>query len=230
MARKLVDKRAQFKSRVGVPGRYTARADRAATLFPLHLAPPPVLAPCTEAPLPEPEPPSAAEPQPSDVRRVREPRIRLTLEWAALQLVPSPALGWGDDGAIFGASWQVTPLLYSFATDARLNRFRSLMVEPIVRHSGSVEAFVSPEYLALPGAFSDRFGVRVGLRGYYGVIERGDYLSLSLASSYFRFPDHEGVTFEAGAYVLFGNLGFTLAFSPGFDAAPVLFSTRLRFF
>src|SRR5690606_29018398 len=60
MARKLGDKRAQFKSRVGVPGRYTARADRAATLFPLHLAPPPVLAPCTEAPLPEPEPPSAA--------------------------------------------------------------------------------------------------------------------------------------------------------------------------
>jgi hypothetical protein len=120
--------------------------------------------------------------------------------------------------------------LYSFATDARLHRWRWLVVEPIVRQSGSVELFVSPEYLALDGGIGARFGLRGGLRAYFGLIGRGDNLSVSLGSAYYRFRDAEGLSFEAGAYVLFGAIGLVVTHSPGFDAAPWLATLRVRYF
>jgi hypothetical protein len=212
-------------------------------LFPLALSPPPppLVAPCAAAPLPEPAPPppartpdeagaaGAADVLWADVGAVREPEVALSLDWAILQLLPSPELGVGD-GARFGLRWQLTPLLYSFATDSRLDRWRWLVVEPIVRHSGSIELFASPEYLALDGGVAARFGVRGGLRAYFGLLGRGDNLSVSLGASYYHFRDADGVAFEAGAYVLFGGLGLVLTHSPGFDAAPWLVTLRLRYF
>jgi hypothetical protein len=227
---------------LGVPGWYGqhASARQAFTstrhLFPFHLAPPPLIAPCTENPLPEPAapPPSGTAPDTgviwADVAHVRDPEVEPSLEWALWQLVPSPQLGFGDDSARFGLRWQLTPLLYSFALDSRLDRWRWLVAEPIVRHSGSVELFLSPEYLALDGGIGDRFGLRGGLRAYFGLVGRGDNLSVSLGSSYFRFPDHDGISFEAGAYVLFGALGLVLTHSPGFEPAPWLATLRLRYF
>jgi hypothetical protein len=200
-------------------------------VFPFHLAPAPLIAPCSESPLPEPGPPaSATRVQWADVDTAHDPELEASLVWALLQLVPSPELGAGDDGALFGLRWQLTPLLYSFATDARLDRFRSFIAEPVVRQSGSLELFVSPEYLALEGGAGARFGVRAGVRSYFGLIARGEYLSVSLGSSYFRFRDHEGVAYEAGAYVLFGSLGVQLTYAPGFDAASWLATLRLRYF
>jgi hypothetical protein len=205
-------------------------------VFPLYLAPPPLLAPCAANPLPEPAlPPAAGALREQDViwansAVARDPDVTLSFEWALFQLVPSPQLGFGDDGALFGLRWQVTPVLYSFATDARLSRWRWLMAEPIVRHSGSLELFLSPEYLALDGGIGARFGARAGLRSYFGLIQRGDYLSVSIGSSVFGFRDVEGASFEAGAYVLFGTLGLVLTYSPGFDAAPWLATLRLRYF
>lgn len=200
-------------------------------MFPLYLAPPPLIAPCSESPLPEPAAPvSSASVRWADVDRAHDPELEASLVWALLQLVPSPELGVGDDGALFGLRWQLTPLLYSFATDARLDRFRFFIAEPVVRQSGSLELFVSPEYLALDGGIGARFGVRAGVRSYFGLIARGEYLSASLGSSYFRFRDHEGVAFEAGAYILFGSLGVQLTYAPGFDAATWLGTLRLRYF
>jgi hypothetical protein len=210
-------------------------------LFPLYLSPPPLVAPCAAAPLPEPPPPpepttpeeggaaGAADVLWADVGLVREPDVAASLDWAILQLLPSPQLGVGD-GARFGLRWQLTPLLYSFATDARLDRWRWFVVEPIVRQSGSIELFASPEYLALDGGIAARFGVRGGLRSYFGLLGRGDNLSVSLGASYYHFRDAEGLAFEAGAYVLFGGLGLVLTHSPGFDAAPWLVTLRLRYF
>jgi hypothetical protein len=165
----------------------------------------------------------------ADVDAARDPDVAPSLEWAVWQLVPSPQLGVGD-GARFGLRWQLTPLLYSFATDARLDRWRWLVVEPIVRQSGSVELFVSPEYLALDGGAAARFGVRGGARAYFGLLGRGDNLSVSLGASYYHFRDAEGLAVEAGAYVLFGGLGLVVTHSPGFDAAPWLLTLRLRYF
>lgn len=202
-------------------------------MFPLYLSPPALVAPCPSAPLPEAAPlPDAAPPAAvmwADASVVREPEVAPSLEWAILQLLPSPELGVGD-GARFGLRWQLTPLSYSFATDARLSRWRWLVVEPIVRHSGSIELFASPEYLALDGGVAARFGLRGGLRAYLGLLGRGDNLSVSLAASYYRFRDAEGVAVEAGAYVLFGGLGLVLTHSPGFDAAPWIVTLRLRYF
>jgi hypothetical protein len=160
----------------------------------------------------------------ASVDRAYDPEIELSLDWALFQLVPSPKLGLGADGASFGLGWQLTPLLYSFATDPRLDRWRWFLAEPIVRQSGSIELFVSPEYLA------SRWGGRVGLRSYFGLIGRGDYLSVSIGSSYFRFGAADGVAYEAGAYILFGALGLQLSYSPGFEAASWVTTLRLRYF
>ena len=62
------------------------------------------------------------------------------------------------------------------------------------------------------------------------MIGRGDNLSASLGAAYFRFADQDGISFEAGAYILFGGLGLVLTHSPGFDAAPWLATLRLRYF
>jgi hypothetical protein len=167
---------------------------------------------------------------PAEVDHVREPSPRVSLDWALFQLLPSPGVAIGEQGARFGLRWQLTPVLYSFALDARLSRWRWFVVEPVVRQSGSVELFVAPEYLALDGGLAERLGVRAGLRSYFGVIQRGDYLSLSLGSSYYQFPDARGVSIEAGAQILFGALGLFVEHSPGFDAAPWYVSLRLRYF
>jgi hypothetical protein len=183
------------------------------------------------APCPEAEPPTDAEP-PRGVRwvdpeRVHGPSPRLTLEWLLWQLVPSPELTIGDAGAGFGLQWQLTPLSYAFGIDRRLRPWRALIVEPIVRHSGSVELFFSPEYLARS---ADRFGFRAGVRSYFGVLHRGDYLSVSLASAYLRFGDSEAVAYEAGAYVLFGMLGVQVSHAPALSDASFIGTLRVRFF
>ena len=157
-------------------------------MFPLYLAPPsllapapllaraplapaPLLAPCTER-LSEPAAPPALGPDGerevrwADVDAVREPELELSLDWALLQLLPSPDLAVGGAGARFGLRWQVTPVLYSFAMDSRLDRCRWFISEPIVRQSGSLELFVSPDHLALDGGVAARFGARGGLRSY----------------------------------------------------------------
>lgn len=209
-------------------------------MFPFYLSPPPI-AHCQAAPLPEGAPPprAAADGEGrrpgaegvvwADSERALDPEVTPSLEWALWQLIPSPELGVGG-GARFGLRWQLTPLLYSFATDARLDRWRWLVAEPIVRQSGSLELFASPEYLALEGGAAARFGVRGGLRAYLGLVGRGDNLSLSLGASYFHFRDADGPALEAGAYVLFGALGLVLTYSPTFDAAPWITTLRLRYF
>jgi hypothetical protein len=193
--------------------------------LPVVAEPPPLVAPC---PVPESPAVEGADQLPpltwADVRRAHAPDPELSLDWALLQLIPSPELGLGSGGAAFGLRWQVTPVLYSFATDARLDRWRWWLAEPVVRQSGSLELFVSPEYLA------GRFGGRAGLRSYFGLLGRGDYLSVSLGSSYYRFGGVDGVTYEAGAYILFGVLGLQLGYSPGFEQASWLTTLRLRYF
>ena len=193
--------------------------------------------PCAESNrMRKPAPDSALPPHLQQVRyadpnHVREPDVAVSLDWAIYQLIPSPEFAVGSERVSFGARWQLTPLLWSFATDSRLSRFRYFIAEPIVRHSGSIELFFSPEYLARPArAFDERFGFRAGVRSYFGVIERGDYLSLSIASSYYRFAGAEGASYEAGAYVMFGFLGLTFGYSPGFDDASVITTFRFKYF
>jgi hypothetical protein len=156
--------------------------------------------------------------------------VHPTLGWIPTQLVPSPELVLGDRGAYFGLIWQLTPVLYSFGTNRRLSPWRFFVVEPIVRQSGSIELYLSPEYLAIEPKLLDRFGLRAGLRSYFGLWQRGEYLSMSLGSAYLRAAAQDAVAYELGLYVLYGVLGVQLAAAPGHDLARYTGTLRFKFF
>jgi hypothetical protein len=158
------------------------------------------------------------------------PGTRLTLAWAITQLIPSPELAFGSAGPLFGLRWQVTPFLYSFGIDRRLSPVRAFVVEPLVRTSGSVEVFFAPEYLAFEGALGERFGFRSGVRAVFPVVERGDYVSVSLGAAYAWFGEREGVSYQAGVYLLFGFLGLEQSFVPALAEARWITTFNLRFF
>lgn len=184
----------------------------------------------------EPEPPERDVARPvreAEPRRATATELgtKLTWPWLVTQLLPSPELAFSRGGTTrFGLRWQLTPFLYSFGVDRRLSPFRAFVVEPLLRTSGSIEVFVSPEYLALEGGVSERFGFRSGVRAYFPVLEKGDYLSVSLGSAYVRFGGRESVSYQLGAYLLFGFLGFEQSFLPGLDAARFIGTLQLRFF
>ena len=144
-----------------------------------------------------------------------EPEPRATALWAALQLVPSPEAVVWNGAARFGARWQVTPLLYSFGINRKLSPWRSFVVEPIVRHSGSIELHLSPEILAGSlAAGTERWIVRAGLRSYFPLIYRGDYLSGSAGGALVHAGDKNGVAFDAGLHTVGGFFGVRASYCP----------------
>jgi hypothetical protein len=158
----------------------------------------------------------------------REPSLGASPLWVLAQLAPSPTLATGDDGVHAGLRWQVTPLLYAWGVHRRVSGWRSFVVEPFVRHVGSVELFASPEvYFGV----HPRWLVRPGVRAYLPVLTHGESLSVSFAASYQRVAAHDGLALEVGAYALFGVVGVQLSYALG-PASPVqaLATLRLRYF
>jgi hypothetical protein len=158
-----------------------------------------------------------------------EPSPRPTFIWILTQLIPSPevAAGKGSDlveTVRFGLRWQVTPILYSFGHNPRVSPWRAFVVEPIVRQSGSVELFLSPELFV--GSLDTPL-LRGGVRSYFPLIAKGDDLSVSLGTSYTYMNGQSGVGYELGAYVLYGTLGIQVTYSPA--PSPVQWITTLRF-
>lgn len=155
------------------------------------------------------------------------PTPRPSLLWLALQAVPSPEVAAGRDGAAFGLRWQVTPILWSFGLHRSLWRWRSFVVEPLTRQSGSVALDVCGEYL---WGFADRFLVRPGVHATFPILERGEYLSLSIGTSTFRYDDTWRAAFDGGIYALYGLLGVELSVAPGSDALRAVAGVRVRYF
>jgi hypothetical protein len=191
------------------------------------VVPPP--GPCEPEQVREPEAPPEWD-GPGPRANATPPGTHVTWIWAVMQLIPSPELGFGSDGALFGLRWQVTPFSYSFGIDRRLSPFRAFVVEPLVRTSGSIELFFSPEYLAFDAPLAERFGFRTGVRAFFPLVEHGDYLSVSLGAAYLRFGEREGASYQAGAYFLFGFLGFEQSFAPALAEARWLTTLNVRFF
>lgn len=160
------------------------------------------------------------------VASAEEPRIHPTLPWVAAQLLPSPELTLAKEPG-FGLRWQVTPLSYAFGLHRSLSPWRSFIVEPLTRQGGSIELHVSPEYLS---ALDERFGMRFGVRGYFPLVERGEYLSLSLGSSFLRFGSESAQAYEAGVYVLSGFVGLEVAYAPALDPARFILALKVRAF
>ncbi|XXX77124.1 hypothetical protein WMF30_56690 [Sorangium sp. So ce134] len=159
-----------------------------------------------------------------------EPGIRLTLPWLFVQLVPSPELWIGAGEAHFGVRWQVTPLLYSFGMNRKLSPWRAFVVEPLTRHAGSIELFGSPEYIARPGAFGDRWILRGGARAYFPLLHRGDYMSCSLGGSALYAREQLGASYEAGVYTLFGALGAQVTYTPTAALRSTTITLSIRYF
>ncbi|WP_437599892.1 hypothetical protein WMF28_44400 [Sorangium sp. So ce590] len=159
-----------------------------------------------------------------------EPGIRLTLPWLLVQVVPSPALWIGPGEAHLGIRWQVTPLLYSFGMNRKLSPWRAFVVEPLTRHAGSIELFGSPEYIARPGAFGERWMLRGGVRAYFPLLHRGDYMSCSLGGSAVYARERLGASYEAGVYTLFGALGVQVTHTPTAALRSTTFTLSIRYF
>ena len=166
----------------------------------------------------------------TDTLTVTEPDVHPTWLWAAAQLIPSPEWVTYSNGMRFGMRWQLTPLLYSFGINKRLSPWRILVAEPLVRQSGSVELFFTPEYLNLESQFKDKWLFRGGLRAYFPLWQRGEYMSFSIASSYYNFNGQNGVSYEAGLYFFAGILGLQTTYSPTFKNSEWIFTIRLRYF
>lgn len=163
-----------------------------------------------------------------------EPGVRPTLEWFLTQLVPSPELAGGAHaGPRFGLRWQVTPLLWSWGIHRGLSPWRFLVAEPLVRQSGSIELYFSPEYF--PGwesslGFGHQLMARTGVRTYLPLVAHGEYLSASIGASYFYFDQKSGAAFEAGLYALFGVVGIQITASPSPGPFAWIATLRLRYF
>jgi hypothetical protein len=161
--------------------------------------------------------------------RPRDPLPYPTPLWLAAQLLPSPEIADVGGDLRGGARWQLTPVLYSFGINRQLSPWRFFVVEPNVRQSGSIEAYVSPEFLDLGRGAGD-WGLRSGMRAYFPLVERGDYLSCSVGVAHTLFEQRSAVAYEAGVYAFYGIVGLQVTYAPsGFPASTIL-TARLRYF
>ena len=122
-----------------------------------------------------------------------QPQAYPSLPWMVLQLLPSPELVVGQvretnasgDSSLqtksaFGLRWQVTPVVWSWGVNRHVARWRFLVVDPLARHSGSIELPLNLEYVL---GHVDRLLVRPGVRAYFPLVQRGEYLSASIGTS-----------------------------------------------
>ncbi len=163
--------------------------------------------------------------------KITKPKPYPTLMWLSTQLIPSPELIFRKSGsARLGMRWQITPLLYSFGINKRLSPWRYLVVEPMVRQNGSIELFFTPEWVNLTEKFSTNWLFRGGLRLYFPLYRYGEYLSGSLATSYYNYNGQQGLSYEGGIYIFFGILGLQASYSPDMTDTPWILTLRLRYF
>jgi hypothetical protein len=178
-------------------------------------------------------------PLPDESLGYHQPVLYPTLPWALLQLVPSPEIAVGrletegpsgevdsSTRAAFGLRWQLTPLLWSFGVHPRQSRWRSFLVDPSARHSGSIELSASFEYI---GGHVDRLLARPGLRVYLPVAHKGEYLSVSLGTSIYDY-DGARVAYDAGVYLLGGFVGLQVTVAPAHAPLGGIATLSLRCF
>jgi hypothetical protein len=164
----------------------------------------------------------------ADTRAASLSKPVATLLWGAAQLIPTPLVATDGHIAQGGLRWQITPLLYSFGIAAK--PWRSFVVAPMARLSGSLELFVAPEWTCCAGGARDGWLVRGGLRGYLPLLEHGETLALSLGASYHRNARVGGPSFDLGLHTLFGMLGLVATVSPGLEGRQLSLALSIRYF
>jgi hypothetical protein len=160
-------------------------------------------------------------------RAATDPHPVPGVPWLLAQLIPSPETIHAQGTFRSGLRWQITPLLVSYGVRPGLLRYRTLVAEPLVRHSGSTELHVSPEWIS---AASNAVGVRLGVRSYFPLSENGEYLSWSIGTSYLRVGSERSAVFELGLHTLFGVLGARLSYAPRLFGGSWIGSLEVRYF
>ena len=189
---------------------------------------------------PFPPPTPRQLPAPEASYAYSDPQYYPSLAWTLAQLVPSPELGGGSvrrtgvDGVpedkiqlAFGMRWQLTPVVWSWGTNRRITRWRSFVIDPIARNSGSIELNTTFEYLF---GHVDRMLVRPGIRATFPLAQRGEYLSASLGTSTYSYNGTPRVAYDVGAYVLFGLFGVQLTVAPAHAPLSFIGTFRIRLF
>jgi hypothetical protein len=149
-----------------------------------------------------------------------------TIYWMLTQGIPSPEVGVGGVAPAAGLRWQLTPLLYSFGIYRKLSPWRTFVVEPLTRLSGSVELFVSPEYLT---ARTDEWLVRLGIHATFPLLERGEKLAVAIGAGACLGAE-SSAEIEAGVTVFFGTFGLFVSYAPRISLAPATVMLRVRWF
>ncbi|MFO0676519.1 MAG: hypothetical protein U0169_08295 [Polyangiaceae bacterium] len=173
---------------------------------------------------------STAEPTEDDVPDAPPPIpvIVPTLVWLAAQAVPSPGAAFGPRGTDLTLRWQVTPLLFSWGIHRGLFPWRSFVVTPNLRTSGSVELYVAPEVYFLRDT---ELAIRPGLRATFPLLDHGERLAASIGVSVQTVGGIPRASYEAGLHVLYGTFGLVVTATPAPDA-PVraIASFQVRYF
>jgi hypothetical protein len=150
--------------------------------------------------------------------------------WIAAQLVPSPEWTLTRDEVYFGLRWEVTPLLLAFSLRPGLVPWRAFVAEPVVRYGGSIELFVAPEFLALPGELAQQWGLRTGLRTYLPLVSRGESLAAFLGASHFVYRGEHAAGFDFGLCAVMGLFGIQVTYTPRLQGSDAwTFTLRLRY-
>ena len=178
--------------------------------------------------------------QPDRSYTYASPQPYPTGPWLLLQLLPSPEVAVGrvhepnatgttdaKTEAAFGLRWQVTPLLWSWGTNRRVSRWRTFVVDPLARHAGSLELTGTVEYFF---GTVDRAIVRPGVRAYFPIAQRGEYLSVSLGTSTYAYDEKMRVAYDVGAYVLWGLFGVQATIAPENGPLTAIGTFRIRYF
>ena len=146
--------------------------------------------------------------------------------WTIIQAVPSFVFTEESNNENsrlqFGLKWNIVPLNYSFNANQLVSPVQFFKVNPVRRLSGSIEAFLQPEWALSGFKYSDlkRFSLSAGTRIYFPVAEYGEYLALSLGGKYRIRSTNSGIrkniyAIELTAYSFFGILG--MQFNYNFD-------------
>jgi hypothetical protein len=193
-----------------------------------------------DALVPYPPPSPRVIPPPEQSYTYAQPQPYPSLPWMLLQLLPSPEVAVGQiretdaSGAsalttktAFGLRWQLTPILWSFGANRHASRWRFLVVDPLARHSGSIEVPLNLEYIF---GDVDRMIVRPGVRAYFPLVARGEYLSASVGTSTYSYDDKMRVAYDVGAYILYGIFGLQATVAPDNGPLTAIGTFRIRYF
>lgn len=189
---------------------------------------------------PYPAPQPKISPQPERGYVYTQPLAYPSLLWIGTQLLPSPELAFGqlhEPGPLgsteersktaFGLRWQIAPVVWSWGVNRRTSRWRFFVVDPLARHSGSIELSGTFEYI---WGFVDRMLVRPGVRAYFPIAQRGEYVSVSLGTSTYAYDDKMRVAYDFGVYTLAGLFGLQATVAPYHGPLTTIGTLRIRYF